>query len=127
MTRDQVAAWVRAYECAWRTAGTEPVRRLFSGEATYQLSPYEEPIVGLDAIAVMWDRERTGPDERFTMSSEIVAVEVGTAVVYLEVLYDGPPPRQYRDLWVLRFDEAGRCREFQEWPFWPGQPLTALG
>jgi hypothetical protein len=31
---------------------------------------------------------------------------------------------EYRDLWIVRFDEDGRCREFEECPFWPGQPIA---
>jgi hypothetical protein len=28
---------------------------------------------------------------------------------------------RWLDLWVLRFDDAGRCTAFEEWPFAPGQ------
>ncbi len=56
------------------------------------------------------------------MQSAIVALDGDTAVVRVEVHYAGPPPKEYRDLWVLGFDRAGRCRSFEEWPFWPGRP-----
>ncbi len=127
MTRGDLTAWLAEYERAWRTAGTAGLDQLFSANATYQLSPYDEPVAGLDAIAAMWERERTGPHERFTMSSEIVAVDRDTAVVRVDVDYPGPPAREYRDLWVIEFDDAGRCQAFEEWPFWPKQPRTALG
>jgi ketosteroid isomerase-like protein len=127
VTRAQITAWLAEYERAWRTAGTAGLGQLFSENATYRLSPYDEPVEGLDAIAAMWERERTGPEERFTMSSEIVAVDRDTAVVRVEVDYAGPPAREYRDLWVIEFDDAGRCQAFEEWPFWPEQPRVALG
>jgi hypothetical protein len=126
VTRAQVSVWLDQYERAWRTRGTAGLRQLFSEGATYQLSPYDEPIAGLEAIAAMWERERAGPDEQFTMSSEIVAIDGDTAVVRVAVDYSGPPPREYRDLWVIRFDQAGRCQAFEEWPFWPEQPRAAL-
>lgn len=126
MTRAQLSAWLGEYERAWRTSGTAGLGQLFSEGATYQLSPYDEPIAGLDAIAAMWERERAGPDEQFTMSSEIVAIDGDAAVVRVAVDYSGPPAREYRDLWVIRFDQAGRCQAFEEWPFWPEQPRTAL-
>ena len=53
------------------------------------------------------------------MTSEIVAVEGDTGVSRVEVWYDGPPPRHYRDLWIVRLDDSGRCTHFEEWPFWP--------
>jgi hypothetical protein len=124
-TGDHVRQWLGDYERAWRTPGTALARELFSDGASYQMSPYESPIVGGDAIAEMWEREREGPDEEFTMRSEIVAVEADTAVVRVEVEYVGGSPREYKDLWVIRFDAAGRCSSFEEWPFWPGQDRVA--
>jgi ketosteroid isomerase-like protein len=115
--RERAEAWVAAYERAWRTAGVEPLRELFVEGATYLMSPYEEPTVGLEAIGELWDRERKGPDEPFEMEHEIVAVEGDTAVVRVEVRYGAGERHRYRDLWVIRFAEEGRCRAFEEWPF----------
>jgi hypothetical protein len=25
------------------------------------------------------------------------------------------PPREYSNIWLVRFDASGRCREFKEW------------
>jgi ketosteroid isomerase-like protein len=116
--RVRVSGWVDRYERAWRAPGTAALRELFTDDATYQLAPYDAPIRGIDEIARMWEREREGPDEAFTMRSEIVAVEDDVAVVRVEVRY-GPPEREYRDLWVLRLSDDGRCSAFEEWPFWP--------
>ncbi len=127
VTREHVLSWLERYERAWRTPGTAPLREIFSEDASYQLAPYEQPIAGLDAIASMWERERESPDEQFTMASEIVAVQDDTAVARVEVHYGGPPPREYRDLWIVRFDEGGRCVVFEEWPFWPDQARIAPG
>lgn len=127
MTREEVRGWLAGYERAWRTPGTAALGDIFSEDATYLLSPYEEPVDGLSAIAAMWERERESPDEQFTMTSEIVAVDGDTAVVCVEVHYAGPPAREYRDLWVIRTDGSGRCAHFEEWPFFPGQSRVDLG
>jgi ketosteroid isomerase-like protein len=126
MERDQVAAWVAAYEKAWRTSGTGALADLFTLDATYRQTPYLEPFTGLPAIARMWELERDGPDETFSMASEIVAVDGDVAVVRLEVRYGEPVRQEYRDLWVLTFAGDGRCRSFEEWPFWPGKPRSAV-
>jgi hypothetical protein len=125
--RSDVEAWLVAYERAWRAPGTSSLRELFASDATYRQSPYEEPLSGLDAIADMWEAEREGPDERFAMDSTIVAVEDRVAVVQVEVRYESSYPREYRDLWVMRFADDGRCATFEEWPFWPRQPRAASG
>jgi uncharacterized protein (TIGR02246 family) len=128
---------MRAYERAWRTPGTETLSELFTENATYSTAPYDGLHRGLDAIARMWEAERAGADEDFSMSSEIVAVEGDTGVARVEVRYgaeerEGRRNRQreeYRDLWVIRLNAEGLCTEFEEWPFWPpsqdSAPATA--
>jgi SnoaL-like domain len=117
--RVQLADWIAAYERAWRTPGTESLSDLFAPGASYRTAPFENPHRGLDEIAALWEAEREGADEVFTMDSEIVAVEGDTGVVRVEVHYGDPVARVYRDLWIVRLDESGRCVEFEEWPFWP--------
>ena len=120
-----VHAWVSAYERVWRTAGTASLGELFTENAAYQQAPYEKPLVGLEAIAEMWEAQREGPDEAFAMRSTVVALEDNVAVVRVEVQYHHSPPTEYRDLWVIRFGEDSRCMSFEEWPHWPGQPRAA--
>jgi ketosteroid isomerase-like protein len=119
VTREQLSDWLAGYERAWRAPGTDALAKLFAEDATYSTAPYENPHHGLDAIGVMWEAERLGPDEDFEMTSEIVAVEGDTGVVRIEVAYRAPKNKEYRDLWIVRLDEAGLCFQFEEWPFWP--------
>jgi ketosteroid isomerase-like protein len=123
--REQVAGWVAAYERAWRAPGTAALAGLFTQDAVYRQGPYDEPVTGLPAIARMWEAERDGPGEVFRMTSDIIAVEGATAVVRMEVFYGDPVHQEYRDLWVVRFADDGRCVSFEEWPFWPEQPHAA--
>jgi ketosteroid isomerase-like protein len=124
MERSDVERWVDGYERAWRTAGTDGLGDLFSQDASYLASPWAPPVEGLSAIARFWEDEREGADEPFTMTREILAVDGATAVVRVSVDYDGgqaTPAQRWRDLWVIRFDDDGRCVAFEEWPFAPGQ------
>jgi ketosteroid isomerase-like protein len=125
MDRRQVTGWVAAYERAWRMPGTEALATIFTADASYRQGPYRQPVIGLAAIARMWEDERDGPDEVFQMASDVVAVEDDTAVVRVEVRYGDPVHQEYRDLWILRFAQDGRCRAFEEWPFWPGESTAA--
>ena len=123
--RPVVHSWVESYERAWRTPGTKELSALFTTDATYLHSPYEEPVVGLDAIGRMWSEDREGPDEVFTLSTKVVAVENDTAVVRAEVRYGQPIRQEYRDLWIIQLEADGRCSWFEEWPFWPGRSYSA--
>ena len=122
--RSDVEAWLAGYERAWRTPGTASLGELFTADATYRQAPFEQPRAGLAAIAEMWEAEREGPDEAFRMQIGIVALDGNTCVVRVNVSYGSGSPAEYRDLWVIRFGEDRRCDAFEEWPFWPGQPLT---
>lgn len=102
--------------------GTEPLTDLFSPDVSYLPSPWAHPIVGLPRLGQWWDAERDGPDEPFTMTSEIVAIDGDRAAVRIEVTYERDDLARWRDLWIMRFDTEGRCTQFEEWPFTPDQP-----
>lgn len=121
MDRAGVERWVADYERVWRSPGTDGLAELFVPNATYLPSPWEPAQEGLAAIAAFWEDRREGPDEEFTISSEIVAVDGQTAVVRVFVEYLAPGGLAWRDLWVLRFADDGRCSAFEEWAFAPRQ------
>jgi ketosteroid isomerase-like protein len=123
--RESVGRWLAAYEAAWRAPGTNGLAALFTSDAVYSQAPYEQSLTGLDAIKRMWEEEREAPDEVFTVTAAIVAVDDPAAVVRAEVRYGDPPVQEYRDLWVIRFADDGRCTWFEEWPYWPGHSYTA--
>lgn len=123
MDRESVMRWVADYEQAWRAGDLGAVATLFTEDARYRVSPYEESEVGHDAIRDLWvDDERT-----FSVAAEPVAVEGRDAVVRLEVRYGDPVRQEYRDLWVLRFAADGRVEDYEEWAYWPGKPYSAGG
>jgi hypothetical protein len=122
MDRDQVMRWVEGYLAAWHDEDVDAVERLFTEDAHYRKSPYEESEVGHDAIRAFWLDDA---GEVFTAVAEPVAVEARQAVVRLEVRYGDPVEQEYRDLWVLEFADDGRVRDFEEWAYWPDKPYTA--
>jgi SnoaL-like protein len=113
--------WIAEYERAWRTPGTDQLAKLFAPNVSYRPSPWAQPIVGLSQLTPWWEAERDGPDEPFTMTSELVAIDGNTAVARIEVDYLQEDSR-WRDLWILHFEPDGRCIKFEEWPFAPNQP-----
>jgi SnoaL-like domain len=125
MNTDSLLHWLAGYEMAWRASGTDGLGELFTADARYSQGPYLDPVVGMPAIARMWEDTRDGPDEVFEMIREVVAIDGDTAVVRLQVRYGVPVTQEYRDLWIMKFAPDGRCASFEEWPFWPGQPHTA--
>lgn len=119
VSAEHLSGWLAGYERAWRSAGTDGLAALFTDDAEYLVTPYDDPVTGLADLAVLWDDERDGPGEVFTMSAEVLACSGDTGVAEVLVRYGDPVRQEYRDLWVLRFADDGRVRRFEEWPFWP--------
>jgi SnoaL-like domain len=115
--RQQVAAWLDAYSQAWRSYDPRAIGELFSSDAQYAYSPWDEPVRGREAIVASWLEDKDEPgtyDGRY----EPLAVDGDLAVAtgrsrYLDA--DGAVEREYSNMFVLRFDAEGRCREFREW------------
>jgi ketosteroid isomerase-like protein len=112
MTREQVQAWLDAYVSAWRTYDVDAIGGLFSEAAEYRYHPYDEPLRGREAIVEDWLDD---PDEPGSWEAryEPLLVHGDAAVATGETRYaDG---QAFSNLFVLVFDDDGRCREFTEW------------
>lgn len=120
MDRADVMGWVAAYERAWREDDPGSPGALFTDDVRYLRSPYEPALEGLAAVRGFWSDPTP-----FTMDAQVVAVEGRDAVVRAEVRYGGDEPREYSDLWVLRFAPDGRVEHFEEWAYWPGKSFSA--
>src|SRR6059058_1556171 len=54
MDREAAQLWLDAYVEAWRTYEPERIRALFSDDVAYRYHPYDEPVVGADAVVESW-------------------------------------------------------------------------
>jgi hypothetical protein len=92
----------------------------------YRYHPYDEPIVGRDAVVASWIGELEAADASIrdapgTYDAEYspVAVDGDTVVATGTSRYrdepGGPIVRTYENCFVMRFDSEGRCREFTEY------------
>jgi len=82
---------------------------------------------GPEAIATAWIAD-TDPPGSWTADYQAVAVTgevgVGRGVTRYQA-GDGRPEREYASVFLLRFDERGRCREYVEW--WVKRPPKSPG
>jgi hypothetical protein len=114
---DGVAAWLDGYSQAWGTYDPEQIRALFSEDAVYFSDPFDEPVRGREAIVADWLEER---DEAGTYEGSyrpvLVAGDEAVARGYSRYLNtNGTVRAEYDNLFLLRFDAAGRCAEYREW------------
>lgn len=119
MDRESAQLWLDKYIKAWRTYDPAQIRELFSEDALYFYSPFDEnnPVRGRDAIVADWRREPNEPDS-WEAHYAPVAVEDNVAVAQGRTRYfapDGSIERHFDNIFVLHFDDAGRCTRFTEW------------
>ena len=118
--------WLDRYVAAWVSYDPTDVAALFSDDAVYRYHPHDEPVVGRDAIVASWLGEPVAEgastrDEPGTYDAAYspVAVDGDVVVATGTSTYrerpGGPVARVYENCFVMRFDDAGRCREFTEY------------
>src|SRR5262245_34238311 len=112
MTKEQVQAWVDAYVEAWRSYDADAIGALFGEDATYAYHPYDEPLRGRAAIVESWREE---PDEEGSWEAAYapLLVDGDRAAVTGETRYSDS--ETFSNLFLLRFDDNGRCSEFVEY------------
>ncbi len=126
MDRQGAQDWLDRYVAAWRSYERDDVAGLFSADVEYRYHPYDEPVVGRDAVVASWLGE-AGADSASTRDAPgtydaeytPVAVDGDTVVATGQSRYrevpDGPVVKTFENCFVVRFDDAGRCREFTEY------------
>ena len=119
MNRESVQAWLDKYVDVWRTYDRAQIADLFSQDAVYLYSQFDEqnPVRGRDAIVTDWLKE---PDAARSWEAHYapVAVEGNVGVAQGRTRYfdaDGTVKREFDNIFVLHFDEEGRCTRFTEW------------
>lgn len=124
MTRDDVQRWLDRYVAAWMAYDPGAIGELFSADAEYRYHPWDEPVVGREAIVHDWlnpggdaaNRDQPGTVEAryacFTADGDR-AVAVGDTT-YRDTA-GGPISRGYENVWLMEFDGDGRCRSFIEY------------
>ena len=130
MDRKSVQAWLDKYVAAWRSYEPAEIGELFSEDAVYFYSPWDaEPVRGRAAIVADWLKEPNAAgswEARYTP----VAVEGNAGVAQGRTRYvrpDGSVERQFDNIFVLHFDEDGRCARFTEWFMQPRGATDASG
>ena len=123
MNRESVQVWLDKYVEAWRTYDPAQIGDLFSEDAVYFYSPFDEdnPVRGRDVIVADW-LEEPDPEGSWEARYRALAVEGNVGVAQGRTRYlrpDGSVERQFDNIFVLHFDEAGRCAHFTEWYMQP--------
>ena len=125
MDRAQAQAWLDDYVSAWKSYDRDEIAALFTDDVAYRYHPYDEPLVGRDAVVDSWlgENDQDGSSTRdapgtydahyapYAVDGDLV-VATGTSVYQDHP--DGPVTRTFDNCFLVRFDDDGRCAEFTE-------------
>jgi ketosteroid isomerase-like protein len=124
--RTDAQEWLDRYVAAWLSYDADDIASLFTEDVLYRYHPYDDPIVGREAVVASWlgEANSDGASTRdapgtYAAQYEPVAVDgevvVATGTSSYRERLDGPIVRVYHNCFVLRFDAEGRCQEFTEY------------
>ena len=110
---ESLNSWMDAYVLAWSTNQADDIAALFTEDAVYDPQTAGGEWDGLAEIIARW-QEADDDEENWEFEWQPLVATDDLAVVtgrtrYLE------PPISYRNLFVIRFREDGRCYDFTEW------------
>ncbi|HET9346459.1 MAG TPA: nuclear transport factor 2 family protein [Candidatus Limnocylindrales bacterium] len=133
MDRSSVQDWLDRYSAAWVSYDEADIRALFAADARYRYHPYDpdsDAVVGADAIVKDWvDPASRDAEGTYDSHYEAFAVEGDRAVAvgwsrYYEDASKSKLSKEYRNVYLLRFDAEGRCTDFTE--FFMETPASVL-
>jgi hypothetical protein len=131
----EVDRWLQAYVGAWKSYDRDQIGELFAEDVRYRYHPHDDPVVGRAELLRSWlgdeahagasgedaPADSSGRDDpgTYDASYRAVAVDGDVAVATGSSTYlsgpGGPVEKVFDNCFVMRFDAAGRCREFTEW------------
>ncbi len=118
LTFDRFNAWLEEYGRAWVTGDAGSVPRLFSENARYEETPFDEPMVGLGAISRYWEEGAGRSQKDVRVSFEIASVEGAMGLAHWSASFARVPSGNRVELDGMlqaEFAGDGKCVRFREW------------
>jgi hypothetical protein len=126
---DSLKRWLDAYGRAWETGDADAAVQLYTPDVKYHETPFDEPDCGIEAVyGYCKEASDSQRDVRFWHDAHVVDGDRGIAhwgasfvrvPSGISVELDG--------IFVLKFDEHGKCSELREWWHRRETPATTEG
>ncbi len=118
MNRESFKSWLDAYGRAWETRDPKAVGELFTENATYQETPFVDPLRGRSAIREYWSQKVERSQEQIQFGCDILAVMEKTGIAHWRTSFVRIPSKakvKLDGIFVLTFDAENRCQALREW------------
>jgi hypothetical protein len=117
MDRETFNHWLGSYGSAWTRRDPEAAASLYAHDATYQVTPFNEPLRGRAAIYEYW-ASVAKTEEEIQFNYEILAVTAEQGIARWWASFVRVPPgleTKLDGIFLISLDSEGRCRSLREW------------
>ena len=117
MKREALELWLTEYGKAWIDRDAKRAASLYAEDATYQVTPFDEPFRGQAAIYEYWHGV-TSTEESVKFEHEILAVTPDYGIARWRASFVRVPPgllTKLDGILLLELDSDGRCQSLREW------------
>jgi ketosteroid isomerase-like protein len=110
--------WLRAYGQAWEAGDPDAVAALFTADASYHETPFDEPMVGTEELYRYWSEGAEQAQKNVQFSFIILSKAGQTGIARWCASFERIPSGVQVELdgiLTADFDPSGQCRVFREW------------
>jgi uncharacterized protein (TIGR02246 family) len=121
VTREDVQRWLNRYGAAWETGDPDAAAALFSDDASYRETPFDEPMVGKAEIRRYWQEGAADAQTDVTFSAQVWAVDGDLAIAGWQARFTRKPSGARVELdgvfrlVFARAPDGARCSGLEEW------------
>ena len=119
MSNDVAAfeSWLNAYGRAWESRNPEAASGLFAEDGIYQVTPFDEPLRGREAIFEYWSTVAQ-TEECIEFRYEILVTNAQLNIAKWSASFVIVPHGLHTKLdgiFLISLNEEGRCKSLREW------------
>lgn len=117
MEKESLKSWLDSYGQAWMGRDPDAAVALYTDDATYQVTPFDEPLRGRAAIYKYWVGVAK-TQERIHFDYEVIAVTAEKGVARWRASFVIVPPgleTKLDGIFVVSLNSDGRCQSLREW------------
>ena len=110
--------WLSAYGKCWESGDSKGITELFTDNAHYFETPFDEPMVGIKAIEQYWREGAAQAQKEVTFNFSAVAVTETKGLSHWSASFVRVPSGVQVELdgfLEAEFATDGRCSSFREW------------
>lgn len=110
--------WLDEYGEAWMAGSPDRVVALFAWDARYHVTPFDEALIGHDAIRQYWEAGPRDAHDDVRFSHDVIAVTDDIGVARWHATLRHVPSSRKLELdgvFLAQFGEDDRCIVLREW------------